>query len=572
MQQKEKDDDHLAVSVKDGEQSEAAYEQDDGRQAQPVSSASSISSATPNRWIGRLKKTAFKYRLYIHIVLWLLMSGFVCAAYVLQIPKGYNQELLVLGLLYGFVSLRLLSRHLSFDPIVYPWYSFTQKLLFYLNHHLSDRIRTIGYAACVMGIIIATVLAFPEKQDSPRLKRLVSLLGMLVFIFCTYASSKNRKAIRWNTIFTALLFQFLLALFVFHTSVGQDLFNWILQFAVGYMHKASYGAEFLFGTAAVNANTFALNLFPVIIFFNSTVQMLFYVGALQWIFRKLSIVFMAFLDISGVEAIVAAATPFLGACENALLIEPFVPKLTRSEIHQIMTCGFATVSGSTLYIYTSMGVSGQALITSCVMSIPSSIAVSKLRYPETELSETREARGIVIEIKDDVSNIVHAATKGATAGIYIALTIGACVITVLATLYAVNAFLTWLGQFLNISELTLQLVTGYLFVPIAWFIGADNQDVVKVGSLMAIKIWSNEFIAFREMIDVYKGQLTPKSELVATYALCGFANLGTVGMQIGVLSAIAPKRSDAISEIAISALICGSISTWLSAAMAGMLV
>ncbi|KAI8378498.1 Na+ dependent nucleoside transporter C-terminus-domain-containing protein [Blakeslea trispora] len=451
-------------------------------------------------------------------------------------------------------------------------YSIAQKCLLYLKHYSSDRIRMIGYAACVLGIIVATVLAFPEKQESPRIKRLISLLGMFVFISFTYLLSKDRKAVQWNTIVTALLFQFLIALFVFHTSVGQDLFHWILNFAVGYMHNASYGAEFLFGTDAVRANTFALNLFPVIIFFNSTVQMLFYVGALQWVFQKLATVFIAFLEISGVEAIVAAATPFLGACENALLIEPFVPNLTKSEIHQIMTCGFATVSGSTLYIYTSMGVSGQALITSCVMSIPGSIVISKLRYPETEISETKEAKGIVIKMKDDVSNIVHAATKGATAGIHIALTIGACVISVLATLYAVNAFLTWLGNFLDISELTLQLITGYLFVPVAWLIGTDNQDVVKVGSLMAIKIWSNEFIAFKEMTDVYKGQLTSKSELVATYALCGFANLGTVGMQIGVLSAIAPKRSDAISEIAISALICGSVSTWLSAAMAGMLV
>lgn len=140
-----------------------------------------------------------------------------------------------------------------------------------------------------------------------------------------------------------------------------------------------------------------------------------------------------------------------------------------------MTCGFATVSGSTLYIYTSMGVSGQALITSCVMSIPGSIVISKLRYPETEISETKEAKGIVIKMKDDVSNIVHAATKGATAGIHIALTIGACVISVLATLYAVNAFLTWLGNFLDISELTLQLITGYLFVPVS---------VIKKGNIL----------------------------------------------------------------------------------------
>ncbi|KAI8080220.1 Na+ dependent nucleoside transporter C-terminus-domain-containing protein [Gilbertella persicaria] len=500
------------------------------------------------------------------------MTGFICAAYVLQIPKGYNQELLVLGLLYGFISLYLFSCHVSTYRVTQIYSRIIQKIFVYLDNHSSDRVRTLCYGITVICIIIATVLSFPEKQESPRVKRLIPLLGMTLFVVCSYLASVHRKAVPWNTIFTALLLQFLLALFVFRTSVGHDVFNWVAVFVEGYMHNASYGAEFLFGTAAVNANTFALNLFPVIIFFASTVQMLYYVGALQWILKKLSLIFMSIMEVSGAEAIVAAATPFIGACENALLIEPFVPDLTLSEIHQVMTCGFATVSGSTLYGYTSMGVSGQALLTSCIMSIPCSIAISKLRYPETKIPVTKEKTEINVHTDDDISNIVHAATKGASMGIQIVLMIGACVISILATLYAVNAFLTWLGRFVNIQELTLQLITGYLFVPIAWLIGADNQDLVIVGRLMATKIWSNEFIAFKQMTDTYKGQITPRSELVTTYALCGFANFGSVGMQIGVLSAIAPKRSDIISQLALSALICGSLSTWLSAAIAGMLI
>lgn len=292
---------------------------------------------------------------------------------------------------------------------------------------------------------------------------------------------------QWNTVITAILMQFLLALFVFRTSVGHDLFKWISEFVEGYLHNAWYGAEFVFGTAAVNANTFALNVFPALIFFSSTVQMLYYLGTIQWILKKLAVVFIAILGISGAESIVAVASvscylvclythtietnrqqPFLGACENALLIEPLVPTLTKSEIHQILTSGFATISGSVLYGYIAMGVSGQALLTSCIMSIPCSVAISKLRYPETEESDTRDNANIPGHQNDDTANILHALGKGAEMGVKISLLIIANIISILGALYAINSFLTWLGNFLTIKELTLELVTGYLFVPVSF--------------------------------------------------------------------------------------------------------
>lgn len=255
-----------------------------------------------------------------------------------------------------------------------------------------------------------------------------------------------------------------------------------------------------------------------------------------------------------------------------MLIEPLIPHLTKSEIHQILTCGFATISGSVLYGYIAMGISGQALLTSCIMSIPCSIAVSKLRYPETEESLVQTSTEISAHNAKETTNILHAAGKGAEVGIRIVFLIMANLISILAILYAVNSFLTWLGNFITIQNLTLQLITGYLFVPIAWLIGADNQDLVIVGRLMATKIWANEFVAFQEMTVTYKGMLSARSEIVAVYALCGFANLGSVGMQVGVLSSLAPKRSGEISQLAISALICGSMSTWISASLAGMLI
>lgn len=238
----------------------------------------------------------------------------------------------------------------------------------------------------------------------------------------------------------------------------------------------------MFGTAAANAGTFVLNVFPAFIFFASVVQMLYYLGTIQWVLGKVSIVFIHLLGISGAESVVAVASvsffflffihtsnnqkkkPFLGSCENALLIEPMVPTLTKAEIHQVMTSGFATISGSVLYGYIAMGVSGQALLTSCIMSIPCSIAISKLRYPETETPVTKKEMHIHVE--NDTTNVLHAAGKGAEMGVHISLLILANIISILGLLYATNQFLTWLGNFVNINELTLQLITGYIFVPV----------------------------------------------------------------------------------------------------------
>ncbi|KAI8064112.1 Na+ dependent nucleoside transporter C-terminus-domain-containing protein [Thamnidium elegans] len=510
------------------------------------------------------------YRIYIHFLIWLGLTGFLCASYALQIPKGYNQELLVLGIIYLYITLYIIFCHVSTTLVTRPVVMTLNSVSSTLEKFLTPKKRSIIYGILVTLIIVSIVFSFPESQDSPRLKRLVSLFGMFVFIIMTFAASVHRQHVQWNTISTAILLQFLLALFVFRTSVGHDLFRWVSAFVETFLHNAYYGSEFVFGTTAANAGTFALNVFPALIFFASVVQMLYYLGTIQWVLSKVSVVFIYLLGISGAESVVAIASPFLGCCENPLLIQPLLRRLTKSEIHQIMTSGFATISGSVLYGYISMGVSGQALLTSCIMSIPCSVAISKLRYPETEISETKEK--IQVHVDEETTNLLQAAGKGADIGIKISFLILANIISILAILYATNQFLTWLGNFVNINELTLQLITGYIFVPIAWLIGADNKDLVLVGRLMATKIWSNEFIAFQQLTNEYKGQLTLRSELVSTYALCGFANFGSVGMQVGVMGALTPTRLDDISQLAISALICGSLSTWLSAAVAGMLL
>ncbi|KAI8876963.1 hypothetical protein K501DRAFT_298534 [Backusella circina FSU 941] len=512
-----------------------------------------------------------KYRIFFHFFLWLTFTGFVCAAFALQIPKGYNQENLVLGLIYAWFTLYIIFCHVKTTVVTAPWHYCISFLSEPLQRYMTPFARTLTYAILVFSVMAATIFTFPEKPESPRMKRLISLFGIIVFLTTLFALSKHRRSIQWNVITTCILLQFLLALFVFRTSVGHDIFRWIADLIESYLHMAWYGTSFVFGEAVANSGIFAVSVFPALIFFASTVQVLYYLGTIQWLLKKAGVIFMAILSISASEATIVVASPFLGACEGVLMIEPFLPTLTKSEIHQILTSGFATISGSVLYGYISMGVSGQALLTSCVMSIPCSVAISKLRYPEVEESQTREKFDIP-DHSEGTTNLLHAVGKGAEAGVKIALLIMGNLISILAILYAVNGFLTWVGHFLNIQELTLQLVTGYLFVPIAWLIGVDNKDVVVAGRLMATKIWANEFVAYMDMTSTYKNMLSVRSELVVTYALCGFANLGSVGMQVGIMSALAPERSGDFSRLAVSALICGSLSTWFSAAIAGMLI
>jgi CNT family concentrative nucleoside transporter len=499
----------------------------------------------------------------------IIFTGFLAAAYALQVPKGYNQENLILGLVYAFFCLKLLFTYVPFSYVLDPFMKCV-RLVGDPIMRIRRLYRILGYAFFVTAVIVVTVFCLPEDAESPRLRRLIALFGMLVFLFVIWCCSNNRKKINWNTILTGTLLQFLLALFVFRCSVGHDIFNWASNFAQGYLAKAWYGTDFIFGDTVANSGIFAVSVFPTLIFFAATVQILYYYGALQFVLERCAKVFMAILQTSGAESIVAVASPFLGQSENALLIKPFLPYLTRSEMHQVMTSGFATISGSVLYGYIAMGVSGEALLTSCIMSIPCSIVVSKLRMPEDDVPLT--AHEVRVPPSDEKpANALHAAGSGAATGMNIALLMCANLISLLALLYTANAFLTWLGNFLTIHELTLQLITGYIFVPVAWLIGTDDKDVVAVGQLLATKVWANEFVAYEALTTTYVGVLSARSTIVVTYALCGFANLGSVGMQIGVLSTLAPKRSGDIARIALSACLCGAFSTWISAAIAGML-
>jgi CNT family concentrative nucleoside transporter len=270
------------------------------------------------------------------------------------------------------------------------------------------------------------------------------------------------------------------------------------------------------------------------------------------------------MNVSGAEAVIAAASPFIGQGESACLVKPYVDVMTDSEIHLAMTSGFSTIAGSVLLAYISLGVPAQNLITSSVMSIPASIAVSKIRYPETEEPVTR-GRVVVDRGEhgpDSPANALHAFSQGAVFGLVVAGLILANLLTILSLIAAINGLLTWVGKGFGINHLTLELIIGYIFYPIAFFLGVPRGEILRVSRLLATKLVANEFSAYLSLqaIMASNDPLSYRAWVITQYALCGFANLGSVGIQIGVLSAMAPGKASVISRVALSAMICGFIT------------
>jgi CNT family concentrative nucleoside transporter len=443
---------------------------------------------------------------------------------------------------------------------------------------IPEKMRTYAGAALTIAVIIVGTFASAESEDNSRSNRAISLFGLVVFLFFFYITSRNRKKIVWHTVIVGMLTQFIIALFVLRTQAGYDIFNFISTLARELLGFAKDGVAFL-TTPEIAANQyFFFSVIPAIIFFVAFVQLLYYWGIVQWFIGKFAVFFFWSMRVSGAEAVVAAASPFIGQGESAMLIRPFVAHLTQAELHQVMTSGFATIAGSVLVAYIGMGINPQALISSCVMSIPASLAISKLRYPEEE--ETLTAGRVVIPDDEEhkAANALHAFANGAWLGLKIAGMIITTLLVIIALLNLVDGLLTWWGRYINLDgdyDLTLELILGYLCFPIAFLIGVprSKHELLLVGRLIGVKVIANEFVAFNNLQnEPAYADLSPRARLIATYAVCGFGNIGSLGTQIGVLSQISPGRSGDVSRLAVSALISGVVSTLTSASIAGLVV
>ena len=365
---------------------------------------------------------------------------------------------------------------------------------------IPQKLRTPAAALLCIGVILVGSFASPETADNSRENRAVSLFGLAVFMFGLWATSRDRKRIVWHTVIVGMLAQFIIALFVLRTKAGYDIFNFVSELARDLLGFATKGTVFLTSqdfydleTPITPSQWFIISVIPAIIFFVSLVQLLYYSNILQWFVGKFAVFFFWSMRVSGAEAVVAAASPFIGQGESAMLIRPFVPHLTMAELHQVMCSGFATIAGSVLIAYITMGVNPQALVSSCVMSIPASLACSKLRWPEHEESLT--AGRVVVPDNDEhrASNALHAFSTGAWLGLKIAAMIGATLLCIISLIGLADGLLTWWGRYLNINDppLTLHMIVGYICYPVAFLLGVSrNGDLLKVGQLIGLKLIS----------------------------------------------------------------------------------
>lgn len=360
--------------------------------------------------------------------------------------------------------------------------------------------RTIVGAVFSVAVVLIGTFVSEESEDNTRANRAVSIFGIIVFLFIFWATSRNRRRVNWRTVIVGMLAQYIIGLFVLRTGVGYDIFRFVADRAGDLLGFAKAGVQFLTDDKVPNYPWFFISVVPAIVFFISIVQILFYIGFLQWFVRKLATFVFWALGASGAEAVVAAATPFIGQGESAMLVRPFVPHMTEAEIHQIMTCGFATISGSVLVAYIGFGFNKEALVSSCIMSIPASIAISKLRWPETE--ETLTAGKVVIPEDEESKseNVLHAFASGTWLGLKIGGTIVASLLCVIALVYLCNGLMGWWGSYLNITDpfhdpsqpdtdkLKLQLVLGYILYPVTFLLGVPRQDIMKIARIIAEKI------------------------------------------------------------------------------------
>uniref|UniRef100_A0A8H7XPU2 H+/nucleoside cotransporter n=1 Tax=Psilocybe cubensis TaxID=181762 RepID=A0A8H7XPU2_PSICU len=510
-----------------------------------------------------------KYRPYILTAFALVILGWWISATVLEATRHrWIVQTVFAWAFIAIIAFRFIDNSVISGPISAVWEPTVQKPWYRLPYRAR---LAIGWL-CLLAIVFGSAFGFKLQGNTTFGDRAISVLGLLVFQFGFWATSKKRSEIPWPTVIVGLFLQQVIALFVLKSGAGFSLFHWIATLAADFLDQALAGATFFFDADTINKHWFFVNTLSTIIFFIAFVQMLYYLGVMQWIIKYFAWFFFKLMGVSGAEAVVAAASPWIGQGESACLVRPYVDLMTESELHLTMTSGFSTIAGSVLAAYIGLGVPAQNLVTSSVMSIPASMAISKMRIPEMDEPVTRGR--ITVDRGEDKAkapaNALHAFSRGAVFGLVVAGHIFTNVLTVLSLVAMINGLLTWIGRGFGIHQLTLQLILRYLFYPVAFFMGVPRAEILRVSELLATKLVANEFAAYLDLHAITTGPnpLSPRAFTITSYALCGFANLGSLGIQVGVLSAMAPSRAKIIARIALSAMICGFISTMQTAGIA----
>lgn len=403
--------------------------------------------------------------------------------------------------------------------------------------------------------------------------RALSLAGVLAMLAIAWAFSSDRRRMPWRTVAWGLAIQLALGLLLLKSAAGRGFFAAASAAVTGLTTYTGIGARFVFGPLVDGGFSIALHVLPVIVFMGSLFAVLFHLGVVQLVVRGLARGLERTLRTSGAESLAAAANVFVGMTEAPLLVRPYVERMTRSELFAVMATGMATIAGSVLVAYTAMLGADYAghLLTASFLSAPGALVLAKVMIPETEAPLT--AGGVRVEVGQPAVNLFDAAAQGAIAGLRLAGYVGALLLAFVALIALANDALGLVGGWLGIEALTFQRVLGWAFAPLAVLIGVPAADAVTVGGLLGVKTVLNEFIAYQELAKLVEaGALAPRSAVLASYALCGFANLGSLAILLGGLGGMAPSRRGEIAALGLRSILAGTLATLMAGAWAGVLL
>jgi CNT family concentrative nucleoside transporter len=423
--------------------------------------------------------------------------------------------------------------------------------------------------------------------------RFTGIIGIIVILGLAYLWSNNRKAINYRLVITGLLLQIVLAIFILKVPLGQEIFAWLGKAINKLLDFSKEGGYFVFGDLTkvtdilpaeiVRKGIFLFILLPTIIFVCVLVAMAYHIGLMQRIVALIARFVHWAMRVSGSEALSNVASAFVGQVEAQIMIRPYLSGMTRSELLASMTGSMACIAGGVMAVYISMGVPASYLLAASLMAAPGALVISKIVFPETEESETK---GIVkLEVKKEHANIMDAIAHGASDGMKVSINVIAMLIGVIALIALIDALLGYFGHFLswigvslnaiglNADNLRLKDLVGALFSLIAIVMGVPVKEALPVGSLMGTKMVINEFVAYSDLSPmIQQGILSAKSVVIASFALCGFANFSSVAIQIGGIGALAPDRKADLARLGLKAMICGTMASYISASLAGILL
>ncbi|MCI7352381.1 MAG: NupC/NupG family nucleoside CNT transporter [[Actinobacillus] rossii] len=409
----------------------------------------------------------------------------------------------------------------------------------------------------------------------------ISILGIVVLLAIAFLLSSNRKAINYRTVLGAFAIQLLFGALILYVPVGRAALQWLADGVQSILNYGAEGTKFVFGGLASDkifevmggdGFIFAVRVLPAIVFFSALISLLYYIGVMQWIIRIIGGGLQKLLGTSKAESMSAAANIFVGQTEAPLVVKPYISKMTESELFAVMAGGLASIAGSVLAGYAGMGVPLTYLIAASFMAAPAGLLFAKILVPQTEQFNDDMTK---VELEQP-SNILDAAAAGASSGLQLALNVGAMMIAFVALIALLNGILSGIGGWFDMPELSLGMIFGWIFKPLAWVIGVPWEEASIAGQMIGTKLAINEFVGYFEFSKYLSPesavQLTDKTKAIITFALCGFANFSSIAVLIGGLGGMAPNRRGDIASLGIKAVIAGSLANLMSATIAGLFI